>query len=257
MYVDLRETVCSPLVKWGCFPHQIVEDRFISKLLCSGDIVYDVGASVGHSALIIARSNSPEGHVFSFEPSPKSLRLLQINAQLQDNITVVPKAVSDSNGTTFLMEKFELDKSQIFSVPKSPNFKLKKYDNLQEISTITLDSHNSDIGHRRVHLLKIDVEGHEAAVLRGAKIMIQKWTPIILFEALSEEKRSECEDEISSFCRNEYEIFGFCASGLTKLNEKNLKTLTNNFLAVPGWATSLVNKVQSEIYDTTDYQDQK
>ena len=139
----------------------------------------DIGANIGvMTRLFAARA----GHVHAFEPGPRALRLLRANAL--PNVTVHPVAVSDENGTVRLNEQESSDTSFIDS------------DGV-EVRCVTVDS----LG-LKPDFIKIDVEGYEHKVIRGAAETLKSASPIVMFEALGDAAREYCEKLILGFNPN-------------------------------------------------------
>jgi FkbM family methyltransferase len=130
-------------------------DAFLS-LLRKGDIVWDIGAHKGYVALAAARVVGGGGHVYAIEPAADNLTYLHrhITWNKVPNVEIVPVAVSSSDGA----RRFGGSGSSI-------TFRLDRGD--ETVDTKTLQS-LLDAGLSRPDVLKIDVEGAESDVLRGA-----------------------------------------------------------------------------------------
>ena len=76
----------------------------LAEHLKKGDVVYDLGANVGFYTLLSARLVGPEGHVYAFEPYPKSAETTRHNLAINgfDHATVINKAVADKPGLEWL-----------------------------------------------------------------------------------------------------------------------------------------------------------
>lgn len=137
-----------------------------------GDVVLDVGASYGFYTLMASRLVGKEGFVAAFEPSNSSYRGLLANLQL--NRTVVKNvkpfkiALGDFDGET----KF-WGFSTVFQ--KGESFEL--------VPLKMLDTVVDELKLNRVSLIKIDVEGTELKVLKGALKTIKKHKPKLTIAA--------------------------------------------------------------------------
>lgn len=179
VFCDLTESVCYPLVKYGKYPHwQSDEDAIDAIHLGPDSIVLDIGANIGITARIFA---GKAGHVHAFEPSPRALRLLLANTRLLHNVTVHAAAIANSTGQIRFVERGALDTSGISTT----------LDGI-DVPVFTVDS----LG-LTPQLIKIDVEGFENLVLHGATETLKKG-PTIIFEALTELARIDCENIIRS-----------------------------------------------------------
>lgn len=134
----------------------------------------DVGSYRGEILTQIMKI-SPRGKHFAFEPVPENYKYL---ADRFPSAKVYPLALSDKRGqATF---------NHVVGRPARSGLKQVEYpDTHQEIKKIevkidTLD--NVIPKNMPIHLLKIDVEGAELSVLRGAKSLLKKYKPVIIFE---------------------------------------------------------------------------
>jgi FkbM family methyltransferase len=164
--------------------YELEEIDLIKKYLKPGMTVLDIGANIGYLTLLMSNLVGPEGHVYSFEPNPT------IYSRLGDNIGINPD-LDDGRITT---EKIALgaseDKMEFYcpingheGVGGLQDTKRAPLDKVIEVKVNTLDNfvleHNID----RIDFIKMDVEGGEFDVIRGAKNTLKKMNPIILFEA--------------------------------------------------------------------------
>ena len=146
-------------------------DYLRSKGLING-IAIDVGANIGNHSLFFSKFY-PE--VWSFEPNARTFQVLSLNAELADNIKCVPVGLSDAEREAWLeVNQLNMGGSHISEDIITSNTRKK-------IQLKTLDSYYHDFSEK-MGLLKMDVEGHELSVLKGAKNSIIRDCPIILFE---------------------------------------------------------------------------
>ncbi len=157
-------------LKWpGIDPELAAMPRLVPK---PGTCV-DVGASEGLYSYVLAGLSR---QVHAFEPIPELCRRLR--AAVPANVTVHGVALSDRAGTTTLRLPGE-DTGWATIEPANPLASAAP-DRLRllPIETRTLDS----FGFKDVRLIKIDVEGHEAAVLAGAARTIAEERPVLVIE---------------------------------------------------------------------------
>lgn len=139
---------------------------FLRSRVRAGDVVLNVGANVGLYALCLGRWVGPAGRVFAFEPAPDARRLLEKHVRLNglgDRVEVVASAVSDRVGTAeFFAAGMEGTNRLDAPNPDAPGAAPIA------VPVTSIDRFCEDRGVRPDWIV-VDVEGHEAAVLRGAR----------------------------------------------------------------------------------------
>lgn len=133
----------------------------------------DVGANIGNHSLFF-RKYYPK--VFSFEPNLRTFKVLTLNAELVDNIQCFNVGLSDSERAAYL----NINSTNVGGSHLSSDDAYRSQTQ-QEIQLKTLDGCTSEFGGK-LGLVKIDVEGHELSVLRGARDTLLRDKPVILFE---------------------------------------------------------------------------
>ncbi len=132
-------------------------------------VVLDVGANIGTHTLIYAQTAQ---RVFAFEPQPLVFQQLCANLLLNNcqNVTPVQTALSSENGTT----------TMAIAHPQYPNSPANGRVGEGEyiVTKHTLDS----LRLAHVDFIKIDVEGHELEVLRGARETLRRDRPVLFIE---------------------------------------------------------------------------
>ncbi len=151
----------------------------------------DVGANVGNHA-VFAAAVCGAAQVVCFEPSASARMILSVNLALNgvaDRVRVEPFAVSDRAGEAVLVR----DASGALGTAR-----LHEGGRGEAVATIRLDDAGID---GRVDFIKIDVEGHELAALRGAEALIRRDRPDMLIE-VADEHRGAVEALLESLeCR--------------------------------------------------------
>jgi FkbM family methyltransferase len=139
--------------------------------LRGGDVMLDVGANIGWYAVLCDRMAEPGAAIFAFEPDPDNVALLRANLERNhaSRVQVVTSAVSDSERVATLHRYAGGNRGQHTLLP------LYSGDDIQ-VRTTTLDGFwmRAALDARRLRLLKIDIEGHEAAALRGAAGVLRR-----------------------------------------------------------------------------------
>ncbi len=137
-------------------------------------IVFDVGANVGEWTDLVLKAN-PEAVIHCFEPSVATFRRLQAN-NYPSTVYLNNVGLGDEPATRSLYIFSEA--AGINSLYPRAGLELAlKIDAAQTTETVTittLDAYCREHGISHIDFLKVDVEGHELAVLRGAKEMLSK-----------------------------------------------------------------------------------
>lgn len=150
-------------------------------------LAIDVGANTGYYALLAALS-ARENCVLAFEPDRVVLARLETNIRLNElerRVFAHATALSDYTGLATLYVPSQEHGVIDTSSSLEPTF-ANAHSELRQVDVTTLDGflRQTDYSSAAVTLLKIDVEGHEAAVLRGAIETIRRWRPAIFIEIL-------------------------------------------------------------------------
>jgi FkbM family methyltransferase len=154
------------------------ETAFVKQFVGAGDLVVDVGANIGWYSVVFARLVGARGSVIAFEPHPRNCELLTNNIRrnrVDDRVTVHQLALMDADGTiTFELSPSNFGDHRIrFG---SLAGEREQYDESRRsvipVSGTTLDNALQSSppagGMRRIRLLKVDCQGAEIAILRGA-----------------------------------------------------------------------------------------
>jgi FkbM family methyltransferase len=140
------------------------ECRLFESLLPRGGVTFDVGANIGLYTVLVAKRS--QARVIAFEPMHRYCAAWHQNVELNGvrNATLFQCAVSDSAG----LSDFTCDLTKPLNNRFVTASAASDGDLRTRVSTITLDQAIACLGVERVDLLKIDVEGAEPKVLRGA-----------------------------------------------------------------------------------------
>lgn len=148
--------------------------------------ILDIGANTGIYALT-AQAVHPSAKVLAIEPVARIFSKLRENASLNGNrVVAVHAAISDSTGTATLYDIPEYEHLLSVSLEAEWNKESTKRRPV-EVPCFTVADLLIQQGMPRVDLLKIDVETHEAAVLRGFREILARDKPSMLIEILNDE----------------------------------------------------------------------
>ena len=149
-----------------------------------GHVFFDVGAHHGWDSIWTLTSVGKEGRVYSFEPSPANLSILEWHRTHNkfSQWTIIPNAVSETDSHQvdfFLIDTGDSPMNSLTS--GEPGKPLMSGRDISKISidTITLDTFCNGI-NLNPDLVKIDVEGAELLVLRGAAKLLRECRPTII-----------------------------------------------------------------------------
>ena len=150
--------------------------------LSPGAVALDIGASLGEWAVPLARAVGPAGRLVAFEPQPLAARSLArtfaVNQLAQAR--VVECAVSDRVGTQDLARP-EITSSAVDS-GRARLGAAAPGETVAAVRTVTIDVFMDETTLDRLDLVKIDVEGHERAVLDGASATLARFRPALVVE---------------------------------------------------------------------------
>lgn len=174
-------------------------------------LLFDLGASYGLFSLAAAKF---DGNAVAVDPSPIAIRMitrqLDFN-QARQNIRLVKAAVSDVNGSLKMLS------SGVFSEGYLRFVTGRSHRELTNVGAITIDKLASEFGSP-THI-KIDVEGYEAAALRGGRETLKRTSPLLFLElhnqlvAADGRDPNEALDELQSL---DYEALALDGSHLDR-----------------------------------------
>jgi FkbM family methyltransferase len=159
--------------------HYDRETKAVIRRLCRPDSnCVDVGTHRGE-ILDIMRAAAPKGTHFGFEPLPQFFKRLEAKYRHAARIHVFPYALSTEAGTASF--------NHVKTNPAYSGLQKRSYDRAGELDeTITVETRRLDEVLQPfdlpVQLMKIDVEGGELGVLRGAEALLRRDHPVIIFE---------------------------------------------------------------------------
>jgi FkbM family methyltransferase len=157
----------------------------LREILRPGATFLDIGAH--HGFFSLAAGLLGEGiHIVAFEPNPGNFRILKANVAANGvtNLRIEPLAISDSDG----MAALYLTKSDM-SASLMQGF--QSHDTKQvgsvQVPTVTLDHYLQVHAAEGPLVIKVDIEGHEAAFIRGARKTIGSFKPDIVLEVVEDQ----------------------------------------------------------------------
>jgi FkbM family methyltransferase len=171
-YKALTETALSPTA-------EILSDRWYQALQARklrGTVAFDVGVNYGYTSAWLSRWAD---RVYAFEPNPDNAAMIREQLRIRQihNVEHIPTAISDQQGEGVLHLKPVDGHHSLGDIGASSTV------GTMRVPVTTLDRFAETRGINRVSLLKIDVEGFEPEVLRGARgLLSARAIDLILFE---------------------------------------------------------------------------
>lgn len=189
--------VCHPVAfkhgySWCTRDNELIEqlDGFISYCRL-GMVLFDIGAHFGVFSLAALHYGGPDAIAVAVDPSPAAVRILKIQSQLnkvEDRLRIVLAAASDSSGFLGLLSTGV--RGNLHFLPPD---KEHPASDLTRVRALTVDQLVQETGLEPTHI-KIDVEGQEEAVLRGARIVLAQTGPVVALELHNEAIRNRGGD---------------------------------------------------------------
>ncbi len=200
---------------------------FLKTYLKEGMVFADVGANIGSHAINAARLVGGAGSVFAFEADPDTYRLLARNIQSNGlrNIDLRQTCISDHVGTLSFYKHKDSAKSSIV-------------DRGEKVS-VTLPSDTLDNlipADTKIDVLKVDVEGAELSVLRGAREVFtdQRRPSVVIIEVFDVRDNTDKSGGIREVLEGYgYEFYLFDGHGLTPLSGSALNAFAIHELVRP------------------------
>ena len=165
--------------------YEKIELDILERLSAISSSFVDVGANLGLYSCIAANKMPSGGKVIAFEPVPENLGYLRRNLELNkqtSQITIEEQAVGQARGT---IQIYLLEGSTCRHSPSAKNV----FNSTTSITApvISLDEYvQRKLPARPIKMIKIDVEGYEVAVLRGAHKTLREDKPTLFIEFVPE-----------------------------------------------------------------------
>ncbi len=154
------------------------EIEIVRQILPTIKMFIDVGANIGHYCLVAAKEIGLGGRVYAFEPQPDCCEVLGHTISLNnwEDRLIVHQIALGSESTE--MSLYLAGSGSTLD----DNFNDNQSNKAIIVNVDTLDSQIAFHGCSQVDFIKIDVEGYELQVLKGAEKTIQEFTPVIFIE---------------------------------------------------------------------------
>jgi FkbM family methyltransferase len=167
-----------------------VETALVKRCVSPGAVALDVGANIGYFTFLLARAVGPSGAVHAFEPTTyafeRMLRNRTLNPDLPDNMTLNQLGLLARAATR--VEALEARYSGAIPSHSEP----------EQIQFTTIDAYVEQQGLTRLDFVKIDVDGYDAQVVRGAWETLRRYKPTLLVE-LAHTGLAQVGDDVRSY----------------------------------------------------------
>jgi FkbM family methyltransferase len=208
--LDLSEGIDLAIYLGGMFERRTA--LALGRLVEPSSLVLDIGANIGAHTLTLADLVGPKGRVMAFEPTDYAFRKLRRNLDLNPTLASRVETLH-----CFLTgdDQASVPAAIYSSWPLTSGSELHPKHLGREMQTEaaqarSLDSVLSENADRRVQLVKLDVDGYECDVLRGATKMLRDSRPVFVMELAPyslEERGSSLDELLSYFVPNGYHFY--------------------------------------------------
>jgi FkbM family methyltransferase len=188
VFLHHREDIGLVVLMSGGF--EKAETEFAIEQARPGTVAIDVGANVGMFTVPLALAVGPSGRVLTIEPSPDNVERLERNLDLNslENVMVEPIAVGDKAGRLVLQLANDPGFHSTAEIAESRSVDESLMVKAETLDQVWLRAHAPN-----VTFIKIDTEGSEDAVLRGAEQILRTCQPALLVEAKGRERLRELD----------------------------------------------------------------
>ena len=201
--------------------HETSDLKCFLHLAKNSKTIFDIGANTGIYSILSAYTNRT-ATIYSFEPFSSNIERLKKNIFLNEveGIEIVPKAVGEKEDVI----NFTVPESNSISDTSSAikGFSEYTYEGSLKWKTIqvpqtSLDNFVLDKHLPGIDLIKIDVEGYEVMLFKGAIKTFEQFSPIIQCEIFVDEEKKKFFDDFA--LRYGYTIYRVMNEGLLRLDE--------------------------------------
>ena len=179
-------------------------------------VLFDVGANTGEYSGCLLNAFGSKCNLYAFEPSATTFKTLEGKLSRRDNMELVNAGLGDKQETVTL---YQDEKGSSFAsiYPENTNEGSRSS---EQVTVTTLDTFCQKSNVERIHFLKLDVEGHELAVLKGAKEMLgNKKITFIQFEYGHNMASHTYFKDFYDLLSTNYKLYRVVKDGLTPITE--------------------------------------
>ena len=183
--------------------------------LSPGDVCIDIGAHIGYYTLLASRLVGPRGHVYAFEPSPRSYGALHANLDRNKvtNVTAIRAAVGEDAGPAELYEGPGTNTGGATMQVVLADRRGLREPVAVDVRPVTAAIPAADL--RRVRAVKIDVEGAEVDVLRSLAPVFAEAPHLAVFVELNPKWIPGITEYVADLCASQGFVARRIRSGYT------------------------------------------
>jgi len=222
---------------------QFAFSRFVKK----GDTIFDIGGNIGALAIAFSKMTGPTGHVSVFECNPNLLVWMEdmLNLNEAANVEIVDKACYRESG----VDKVFYCENSLYGAGSSLN-RIEGNVTPVKVKTISVDDYINQSG-KTPTALKIDIEGAEIDVLKGADKLLNQEKPVIVLEYGPYSKKDE--DPLIYLQNLGYQLYDTNTYDLVDPTYYNNDKHASNVLAfVPSKARPPLTKSEKGLFSAGD-----
>jgi len=183
--------------------HEPTATREYEKFLKPGDQILEAGANIGYYVAVAEKTLDSRVNFLAIEPDPDVFEILKVNtSSIKNRIQLQMVAASDQKGESIF---FQSSSSNLGSLRKSR----RADDKSTIVQTKTIDGLCEDSEFRPT-VIRMDIEGAEILALRGARQVLQKFTPRLFIELhpslMTDDEVREVLDIFESFSYSNFTV---------------------------------------------------
>jgi FkbM family methyltransferase len=232
-------------LQWQGF--EDTEYNFAGLFLKPGMKVLDIGAHRGFYTLLFSKKIGPEGRVIAFEPSPRERKKLNRHLSLNRsrNVEVLGCALGESDGIANLYVVNGLDSGCNSLQPPDTDSPTSAV----AVRVRKLDEVLAQVKAEKIDFIKLDVEGGELGVLKGAEELLKRVPrPVILCEVLEPRTRPwgyPARFIIEHLVQRDFVWFELEETARMRRIEPKYSEYYGNFVAVPRESLETIMHLQA------------
>lgn len=211
--LSFRQKLTQTAHRWKAITRQHHTELvpILKPLIPRDGVVIDVGAHAGQFTKLFA-ALAPQGRVYAFEPSAYARSILapMLRAKALGNVALVPLGLSDCESEAVLSTPIKASGSLGFGVAHLGEGIDARAQHRETVKLTTLDFFAVREKIEQLDFVKVDVEGWEGAVLRGARETLARFRPALLLELVANHLTRAGDEPRALF--SSLQALGYCAA---------------------------------------------